>query len=136
MGAYPILNSGKPIVFFDTTCLLCNRLVKLLIRFDKKQQFIIAGTSSDLGLFVQSKFNITEDTIMLFHCGNCKTKSAAFLAICKLLGFPFYFMSIFYLFPTSLRNSLYDLIASNRKNWFGTSYECLLYTETSERIIH
>ena len=136
MGAYPILESDKPIVFFDTKCLLCNKLVKLLFKFDKNQLFVIAGISSELGLFIQSKFIITEDTMVLFYRGKYYTKSRAFLAICNLLRFPYFFMSIFYLLPTFLRDSFYDFIARNRKSWFSSTNKCSLIPESSQRIIH
>jgi hypothetical protein len=42
----------------------------------------------------------------------------------SLLGFPFSLLGIFRLIPAALRDAVYDLIARNRKRWFGKTTKC------------
>src|SRR3954453_16764968 len=39
--------TGKTIVFYDGVCGLCNRLVKFLLRFDRRDRFRYAALQSD-----------------------------------------------------------------------------------------
>lgn len=136
MGSYSILDSSNPIIFFDTSCLLCNKTVQVLLKVDKKQVFIFAGLSSDMGVQVLSKNDIREDSVILFYRGKWSVKSNAILAICKLLGFPYILIVIFYLVPRFIRDWMYNLIARNRKKWFGTTERCLISSKNySDRII-
>jgi predicted DCC family thiol-disulfide oxidoreductase YuxK len=136
MGAYSILESGRPIVFFDSSCLLCNKSVEVLLRIDKKKIFTVAALSSEAGVYMQSVFTIEVDSIVLFYEGNCRTKSNAILHISNLLGFPYSVTSIFYIFPKFSRDWIYDIIANNRKKWFGIADHCLIDSEKySGRII-
>ena len=136
MGSYSILKTDNPIVFFDTSCLLCNKSVQLLLAADKRKLFTIAGLSSDIGVYLLSEYKINEDSIILYHKTKCSTKSNAFLAICYLLGFPYSLMVVFYIIPEFIRDWVYDIIAGNRKKWFGRTNHCIIHSKKySGRII-
>jgi predicted DCC family thiol-disulfide oxidoreductase YuxK len=129
MGTYPLLEENNPIVFFDSTCLLCNKSVQVLLKSDKKSLFKLASLSSDYGVQVRSLHKIEEDSIILYHNKKIYLRSLAVLRICRLLGFPYNLMSVFYLVPRVLRDALYGLIARYRTKWFGKTDRCLIPSE-------
>ncbi len=136
MGAYPLLKSDRPIVFFDSYCLLCNRTVQLLLRIDRRELFIFAGMSGGYGVHILSENKIEDDSVILYYQGKYSIKSNAFLAILKLLGFPYSIISVVYIIPKFIRDWVYDIIARNRKNWFGATEHCLIDTNKySNRIL-
>ena len=136
MGSYPLLTSQSSVVFFDSHCLLCNRVVQYLLKADKKRKLTFASLSSDYAANLPEQYRINTDSIVFYHQGDYSIKSKAVLSIFKLLGFPFAILLIFYLIPTFIRDGLYDMIASNRKKWFGTTDQCLVNTDDyHERII-
>lgn len=136
MGSYSILNTEKPIVFFDSTCLLCNKAVQLLLKLDKKELLTFSSLSSKNAKSILSEDSRKEDSIILFCNKSTSSKSSAFLKICSLLGFPYNLLLIFYAVPPFIRNGIYDLIARNRKRWFGTTEHCIIDTgKYSNRIL-
>ena len=53
-----------------------------------------------------------------------RLRSDAVLCMLSLLGFPFSLPKIFLLIPAALRDAIYNLIARNRKRWFGKTTQC------------
>ena len=136
MGSHPVLGTNRPILLFDTSCLLCNRSVQFLLKADKRKHIIFAGLSSTLGKELLSNNKIQEDSVVLYYFDKCYVKSSAILRVSKILGFPYSIFQIFYIFPLFIRNWVYDVIASNRKQWFGVTEQCLINNEKySDRII-
>lgn len=136
MGSYPLLNTDSPVVFFDSHCILCNRIVRFLLKVDKRRTLKFASLSSDFAIKVLPENRIEADSIVFYHQGEYSIKSEAALSIFKLLGFPFSIISIFFILPTFLRDWVYDFIAQNRKHWFGTTEHCLVNSDDyRERII-
>lgn len=136
MGSYPLLTAQDPIVFFDSHCLLCNRIVQFLLKVDNNKLLTFTSLSSKSGLELISNYQIQADSIVFFHQNKYSVKSNAVLEIFKLLGFPFSIMIVFYIIPAFLRDWMYNLIAQNRQKWFGTTDHCLVNSdEYRERII-
>ncbi len=136
MGTHPLLKTDKPIVFFDTNCLLCNKTVQFVLKADKKKKFVFAGLSSKLGKLLLEKNKIEADSVVLFYQGKCYLKSDAVLVGSKILRFPFSLLQLFYIIPQSIRNWVYNYIAAHRKRWFGTTDHCIINSkEYSDRII-
>ncbi len=129
MGARAVLSSKELVVLFDSTCLLCNKSVLLLLKIDRKRRFKIASISSDLGVFVSQKHEISADSIVLLYQNNVYIKSQAILKISALLVFPYFLFSFFYIVPRFIRDWLYDIIAANRTKWFGKLNHCIINEE-------
>ena len=66
------------------------------------------------------------DSIIFYFNGNTYIKSDAVIRISKSLGFPYNLMSIFKIFPRSIRDIFYDFIARNRFKFFGKTNKCLI----------
>lgn len=118
------------IVFFDGICNLCNSWVKFIIKYDKKNKFKFASLQSEMGQNFLKERNLSSksfDSIILYQPNSAYfLKSDAVLQIFKLLGFPFSILSIFYIFPSFIRDKLYSLIAKNRYKFFGKSESCMM----------
>lgn len=135
MGPYPLLVPLGPIVFFDSHCLLCNRSVQFLLKVDKKELLMFASLSSDYAAGVLADYRINSNSIVYHHDGKSSVKSKAVLSILNRLRFPYSLLTVFYVIPSFIRDGLYDLIARNRKQWFGTTENCLVNSnEYKERI--
>jgi len=125
---------GKTLLLFDGYCLLCSRLVRIILYFDRKQKFLFSPLSGETGECWKKRLHIPEhlDSIILIEENNFFSKSDAVLMICKKLGGVFYLLLIFRLLPQRVRDKLYDWIARNRKNWFGKSKTCMLPKEKDQ----
>jgi predicted DCC family thiol-disulfide oxidoreductase YuxK len=66
------------------------------------------------------------ETNILLVDGHAWFKSEASIRIFELLGFPWSMVSAFRLLPGSLRDRLYEILASNRLRWFGVRETCFL----------
>lgn len=135
MGA-PIVLNTKPTVFFDTTCVLCNRTVQVLLSLDKKEKLRFASLRSTYASSVLSKKILSLDTVVLYYKQEVYVKSEAFFNIIRLLGFPYSLLSVFSLVPKDWSNALYDFIARNRYRWFGQTNSCnIAYSKYKFRIL-
>ncbi len=121
----------QPIVLFDGVCNLCNGAVQFIIRHDKNEKFLFASLQSEIGKRILSSNNLSRDdlkTFLLIEDERVYTKSTAALRVIKQLNG---FISILYTFnviPRFIRDSIYDLVAKNRYNWFGKKDECMIPT--------
>lgn len=136
MGTHSLLSAPTPIVLFDSTCLLCNKSVQLLLKIDKKKQFKFAGLTSETGTQVLKSNKLDVDSIVLLYNNQVSTKSTAILKIARLLGFPYSLFLIFYSVPKPIRNWVYDIVAVNRLKWFGNTTQCIINQDKySKRIL-
>ncbi len=121
----------QPIVLFDGVCNLCNGAVQFIIRHDKNEKFLFASLQSEIGKRILSSHNLSRDdlkTFLLIEDERVYTKSTAALRVIKQLNG---FISVLYTFnliPKFIRDSIYDLVAKNRYNWFGKKDECMIPT--------
>jgi predicted DCC family thiol-disulfide oxidoreductase YuxK len=115
------------VVFIDGICVLCNRLSRIIIRFDAKKQFLFSTLDSPYTkkTLLQPK----EDTILVFsQKGMIYTKSKAILFIVRQLPYVKWIGILFQIIPTFILDHLYDRIAKNRYRWFGKHDACPLLT--------
>ena len=109
------------IIRYDGYCKLCSATVRWVIRNDRKKRFSFqaledGGEDSALGA----------DTVVLQVNGTLYLKSAAVLHIAMENADPWPLLGIFYLLPRFIRDAVYDLVARNRKRWFGTRSTCYI----------
>jgi predicted DCC family thiol-disulfide oxidoreductase YuxK len=114
-------------VFIDGICVLCNRLSRLLIRLDSKNQFLFSTLDSPYAkkTLPQRK----EDSIIVFSQeGRIYTKSKAIDFIIRQLPCVKWVAILIQIIPTFILDHLYDRIAKNRYQWFGKHNTCPLLT--------
>jgi predicted DCC family thiol-disulfide oxidoreductase YuxK len=116
------------IIYFDGVCLLCEGLVKWIIRHDRKGVFKFASLQSAyaqralIGLAKVDGLN----TVVLQTEDRFYLESSAVLMIFKYLGFPWSLLTLAWIIPSFIRNGIYRLVAKSRYSWFGKRSECLL----------
>ena len=118
----------KPVIFFDTSCMLCNRSIQLLLFLDRKNRFLLSDFSSTFfNNAIKPDLTETEsDTVILFYNNSIFTKSDAIFEIFRILGGFYKVLLAFKILPKRLRNRFYDFIAENRHKWFGKTKTCLI----------
>ncbi len=128
---------NKTILFFDGTCVLCNKTVQWLLNNenDKKALFFCLLQSDFSKSFVPEAYkNI--DSVILYKDNRFYIYFDAFLKILPNLKWYWKFLYIFQLMPSFLGKIIYKRIANNRKNWFGQTNECwILTSEWKRRVI-
>jgi predicted DCC family thiol-disulfide oxidoreductase YuxK len=136
MGSNSILDPDKPIIFFDSNCLLCSRFVRFLLKVERRQ-FYYSGFESSVALeILPSNIRTNPNTVAFYFNGNLNFKSKAVFMIIRELKYPWRVFGIFNLLPTTLNDSIYSFISRNRTSWFGRSDQCFVAsTEQKDRFI-
>ena len=119
----------KKIVIFDGVCLLCDRIVQLIIRHDPDQQFLFVPMQSALALMLLSRYDVAESpdtTLILIEVTGYRVRSDAALTIVASLRWPLRSLRVLRVLPASVRDSLYQLIARRRYRWFGQRATCMV----------
>ena len=116
------------VIIFDVDCLLCNRFVQIVSVIDKKDSIYFTRLSGKTANYILSnnKNLVDVDSIIFYLNGNIYIKSDAVIRISKSLGFPYNMMSVFKIFPRSMRDIFYDFVARNRYKFFGKANKCLI----------
>ncbi len=127
-----------PIIFFDSTCILCNSSIQFILRHEHSSLSHFAPLNGIIfsELYTQSITDIP-DSILVYKNGVFLSKTEAIIAIMIAMGFYWkYLASLLWLIPPFLRNAIYDYIAINRIQWFGRQESCLLpNTENNHRFL-
>lgn len=121
--------TDRQIIFFDGVCNLCNAFVDFLIRRDKDQIFSFAPLQGETARHKLPDGQPARlSSVVLWNQGQILEKSDAALMILQQLGGPWWFMRVFWILPSFLRDFVYDLIAANRYRLFGKRETCRLPT--------
>lgn len=124
-----------PIVLYDGVCGLCNRLVQFILKRDRNDRFRFAALQSDFGrriLLRHGRDPEILDTVYLVldHTEPTErvlTRNDAVATVLEQLGgFWRVAATLFRLFPRSVRDRQYNLIARNRYQIFGKYDACPL----------
>lgn len=117
---------------YDGYCNLCGRSVRWVVRNDRKKQFTYIPLQDDRARFLLETLSDPSrdikgmDSVVLVTGHSAYFRSTAVLRISTRLRFPWPLLSVFFLVPAPVRDWVYDLVARNRKRWFGESDTCYL----------
>lgn len=117
------------IVIFDGVCNLCEFSVNFIYERDQKGKFAFTPAQSPLGQKLLQKYRINTrklDTVVLVKHDRAYSQSTAALKIAEELDPPWNALQVFSWLPLAIRDSLYDLIARNRYEWFGKKESCMI----------
>ena len=110
----------ETVVFFDSTCLFCNRSINFIMDNDKRAVFKFASLQGPLAQHqlmqeLKKKDEQIPDSLVLWQNGKIYFKSDAVLLIASQLSgiwpFFYYFGRIF---PRFLRDFVYEMISKYR----------------------
>jgi predicted DCC family thiol-disulfide oxidoreductase YuxK len=119
-----------PILLFDGECGLCNRVVQLVLRADRRGTLRFATLEGRFAREVRARHpelagvdsmawveprSIGEQVLV---------RSEAAIKVADYLGWPWRALSLARLIPRPLRDRLYDWVARRRHRWFPRVPSC------------
>lgn len=112
------------LLIFDGVCSLCSGVVKFIIARDPDCKFKFAALQSKAAAPYLLENNITQEdalkSFVFIEDGTVYRKSAAALRIAAHLGGGYEWLAYFGgCVPTFIRDSVYDIVATNRYRVFG-----------------
>lgn len=122
----------QPILLFDGVCNLCHGWVRFVLRHERQPELRFCALQSEEGTRLLTRHGISKDylgSLVLVEGGSIFLKSDAALRVACYLKWPWSWGRAALIFPRSLRDLAYDVIARNRYRWFGRRDACLLPTE-------
>jgi predicted DCC family thiol-disulfide oxidoreductase YuxK len=105
------------VVFVDGHCLICNRLVELILKHDKSKEIHIAHLQGEY-----AKANLPEEYTKQLHSvvfiddGNLLEKSDAALKVISYFGGIWKLLLVLKIIPKLFRDIIYMWISKNRYN--------------------
>lgn len=124
-----LIMSEINVILFDGYCFLCTGLIRFVLKEDKARvfQFVSQGSVTGQNLLdgCEGGLDLTESIVLVMDEG-CWVKSDAVLNILRSLPGPWALGRVFRLVPRSIRDWIYDAIASNRYHWFGRRDVCMV----------
>jgi predicted DCC family thiol-disulfide oxidoreductase YuxK len=125
-------SGGAHLVLYDGVCGLCNRLVRFVLAHDHRAIFSFASLQSAIGRTMVERFGgDPRDLNSIYVLANYRTprinpfaKSRAVLFIASELGWPWKALCVAGVLPTTMLDSIYDLVARHRYRIFGRSETC------------
>jgi predicted DCC family thiol-disulfide oxidoreductase YuxK len=119
----------RPVIVFDSLCLLCSANARFILRHDRRRRFRLASMQSEAGAALYRRFGIDPadpETLILVDGDRALRDSDAVLAIWSGLGWPWRSAALGRIVPAALRDPLYRWVARNRYRWFGRRETCWL----------
>lgn len=115
-----------PIIFFDGECNLCNGFVDLLLQVDRDGIFRLAPLQGKTATQLLPPLPTEREAWSIFYLEGQQlySQSDAVLQIAKRLGGVWSILGLGEPLPTTVRDHLYRLVASNRYHWFGQRSTC------------
>lgn len=131
---------NKKVILFDGLCNLCHYAVKEVLRYDKKNSFLLTALQSKTGKAITKQLGINTskiDSVVLYVPDQGYfVKSTAALKIMNEFAGLWKLTQLFLLFPTSFNDFFYDCVAKSRYKWFGKKEVCMVPTpELNEKFL-
>ncbi len=123
------------IVFYDGYCILCSRLIRFLMKRDKRQMFFFTTLDKipDYEPLIRNSVNLEwPDSIVYLRDSKIYVYSDAAIQVFIDLGGAWKLMWILYIIPKGIRDFIYKLIARYRYRIFGKSNSCYLPLSKSD----
>jgi predicted DCC family thiol-disulfide oxidoreductase YuxK len=127
------ISGGRPIIFFDGVCALCNRTVNGILARDHDAQFRFApiqGETAERFLPPLDDDPGTWSIVYVDETGVHRESDAAIRIARRLGGGLAGLLGLARIVPRALRDPVYRLIARNRYRWFGRRENCRVPTPT------
>jgi len=120
------MQENAPILFYDGHCNLCHKVVRFVVKRDKKKIFLLAPLQGETAVQQLSEAVRSVDSVVLLAGNEVYLKSRAAFSVLKLLGLPWSVLNVFSILPMSLTDKIYDAIARRRYRIWGRRDVCEL----------
>jgi predicted DCC family thiol-disulfide oxidoreductase YuxK len=123
---------ANPVLLYDGVCGLCNRLVRFVLKHDDQAHFRFASLQSDYATRILQRHSLDSqglDTVYLVQESGERpaARSDAVMSVLRELGGFWAAVSVaLRLFPKTLRDWGYSVVAHYRYNVFGKYESCPL----------
>jgi len=116
------------LVLYDGHCALCNGFIKWVLRSEPKQALRFASLQSELAGSLRKTLHLPEscDSVIFVEHGKVYIYHEAVFRIASHCRYPLKAIRIFRFLPNAFSKWVYQLIARNRKKWFGAYEQCPL----------
>ena len=117
----------QAVILYDSSCGLCSRSVRFVLRHDRHGQFLFAGLESETGRGLREHTDVgaaSPASVLLAEKGDLYRESTAALLIVRRLGLPWSLLYGGVIVPRPLRDAVYRLVARHRYRWFGRRDSC------------
>jgi len=116
---------AKFVILFDGECPMCNYWVKLVLKRDKENEFLISPLTSDFSQEFLTKNHLPTSDFNTLYLVQSESKylekSRAIFEICHQIGGIYKWISWLKFLPKSWTDSVYNLISRNRKKIYSNS---------------
>lgn len=119
--------TSRAILLFDGTCGLCNRAVRFILRFERKPLIKFAALDTEIANKLLDQFTKPKclpDSIIFIENEKIYFQMDAVIRIGLLMGGVFKTVVMVKAIPRKWRNKLYNFVAKNRLQFFGTASHC------------
>jgi predicted DCC family thiol-disulfide oxidoreductase YuxK len=121
------------LVLYDGACGLCSRLLRFLLKHDRRAAFTFASLQSAVGRTIVERFGADPNELASFHVlANCRgnkpqmfSRSSAALFVAGELGWPWKMAVLMRVLPTAILDRVYNVVARNRYRVAGRFEQCL-----------
>jgi predicted DCC family thiol-disulfide oxidoreductase YuxK len=128
----------KPILLFDGSCGLCSGIIQFILKLGRGSEFYYVPLESPEGRYLTGTYTVSaqdDDTVMIIDEGVVYKKSDAAIFVLKHLEGWWRLLSWVSVVPRWLRDAIYDVVAKNRRVWFGMSSSCLIPPPRDEQLL-
>lgn len=123
---------GVHLVLYDGVCGLCNRMLRFLLKHDRRAVFVFASLQSAVGRSLLERGGGDADALATFYVlpdyrsehVRVLDRSRAALFVAGALGWPWKAAVLMNVLPTPILDRAYDLVARSRYRVFGRLEEC------------
>ncbi|WP_297081117.1 thiol-disulfide oxidoreductase DCC family protein [uncultured Demequina sp.] len=109
---------ARSIIMFDGDCGLCNGFIAWLIRRDRHERFLIAGSAGEVGAAALETAGLSTEmaasTLVLARGDQPRLRSDAVAAIAAELPWPWRAASAIHWLPRAWRDGVYNAVAKRR----------------------
>ncbi len=125
LPARSTIQEQRPILFFDGICGLCNGFIDFLLQEERTPIYQFSPLQGDAARhYLDESHRSQLDSLALWENQTVLRKSSAALKCLVDVGGIWGLFRIFYWVPISIRDWVYDIIASNRYQMFGKRGTC------------
>jgi len=123
----PKFPDDRPVIIYDGFCALCSGWARFVLRHDRRAKYRLLSAQSRLGRALYVHYGLDPDdyeTNMLIEDGVARFKSEACIRMAEGLGAPWSIAASLRVLPRSVRDRIYETVASNRMRFMGRRRAC------------
>ena len=132
-AAGSLTSPSHNLVLYDGVCGLCNRLVRFLLRIDRRNVLCFAPLQGPTAARLAERHGFPLDVQTMIYVRSFGLKderaferSDAALRVLGDVGGGWWLLSLLRVVPRFLRDPVYDWVARHRYRWFGKYESCPL----------